>query len=114
MWHRALYVKTYVRSIAAGDVNLPQQHYCATLNIFTYFTVKTNTECIAALPTQQKLGLRERATVLTFSSLAVTLRTARFNIKKFYVVPTLRLCVLYRSQNKQQLLPYKTLRDWFL
>jgi hypothetical protein len=37
-----------------------------------------------------------------------------FNIKKFYVVPTLRLCVLYGSQNKQQLLPYKTLRDWFL
>jgi hypothetical protein len=29
-------------------------------------------------------------------------------------VPTLRLCVLYGSQNKQQLLPYKTLRDWFL
>jgi hypothetical protein len=38
----------------------------------------------------------------------------RFNIKKFHVVPTLRLCVLYGSQNKQQLLPYKTLRDWFL
>jgi hypothetical protein len=29
-------------------------------------------------------------------------------------VPTLLLCVLYGSQNKQQLLPYKTLRDWFL
>jgi hypothetical protein len=26
------------------------------------------------------------------------------------MVPTLRLCVLYGSQNKQQLLPYKTLR----
>jgi hypothetical protein len=36
------------------------------------------------------------------------------NMKKFYVVPTLRLCVLCESQNKQQLLPYKTLRDWFL
>jgi hypothetical protein len=52
--------------------------------------------------------------LLTFYSLAVTLHTIRFNIKKFYVVPTLRLCVLYGSQNKQQLLPYKTLRDWFL
>jgi hypothetical protein len=31
-----------------------------------------------------------------------TLRTNRFNVKKFYVVPTLRLCVLYGSQNKQQ------------
>jgi hypothetical protein len=28
-------------------------------------------------------------------------------------VPTLRLCVLYGSQKKQQLLPYKTLRDGF-
>jgi hypothetical protein len=28
-------------------------------------------------------------------------------------VPTLRICVLYGSQNKQQLLPYKTLRDGF-
>jgi hypothetical protein len=37
------------------------------------------------------------------------LRPTRFNIKKFYVVPTLRLCVLYGAQNKQQLLPYKTL-----
>jgi hypothetical protein len=51
---------------------------------------------------------------LTFQSLAVTLHTTRFNIKKFYMVPTLRLCVLYGSQNKQQLLPYKTLRDWVL
>jgi hypothetical protein len=51
---------------------------------------------------------------LTFQSLAVTLRNTRFNIKKFYVVPTLRSCVLYGSQNKQQLLPYKILRDWFL
>jgi hypothetical protein len=53
-------------------------------------------------------------TILTFESLAVTLHTSRFNIKKFYVVPTLRLCVLYGSQNKQQLLPYKTSRDWLL
>jgi hypothetical protein len=52
--------------------------------------------------------------ILTFKSLAVTLHTTRFNTKKFYVLPTLRLCVLYGSQNKQQLLPYKTLRDWFL
>jgi hypothetical protein len=36
------------------------------------------------------------------------------DIKKFCMVPTLRLCVLYGCQNKQQLLPYNTLRDWFL
>jgi hypothetical protein len=59
-------------------------------------------------------GRSQGQSSLTFYSLAVTLRTSRFNIKKFYVVPTLRLCVLYGSQNKQQLLPYKTLRDWFL
>jgi hypothetical protein len=52
--------------------------------------------------------------ILTFKSLTVTLHMTRFNIKKFYVVPTLCLCVLYGSQNKQQLLPYKTLTDWFL
>jgi hypothetical protein len=35
---------------------------------------------------------------LTFSSLAVTLRTTRFNINKFYVVPTLRLCFVRISE----------------
>jgi hypothetical protein len=43
-----------------------------------------------------------------FLSLAVTLRTTRFSVKKFYAVPTLRLCAFYGSQNKEQLLPYKT------
>jgi hypothetical protein len=52
--------------------------------------------------------------LFNFQSLAVTLHTIRFNIKKFYVLPTLRLCVLNGSQNTQQLLPYKTLRDCFL
>jgi hypothetical protein len=61
--------------------------------------------------TDRSMGGRE---ILTFQSLAVTLHTTRFNIKKFYVVPTLRLCVLYGSQDKQQLLPYKILRDCFL
>jgi hypothetical protein len=42
------------------------------------------------------------------------LDTTGFNIKKFYVMPTLRICVLYGSQNKQQLLPYKALRDCIL
>ena len=27
---------------------------------------------------------------------------------------TLHLCVLYESQNKQQLYPYTALTDWFL
>jgi hypothetical protein len=37
-------------------------------------------------------------------------RYSVFILKKFYVVPTLRLCVLYGSQKKQQLLPYKTFK----
>jgi hypothetical protein len=43
--------------------------------------------------------------------LAVTVRTTRFNIQKFYMVLTLRLCVLYGSENKQRLLPYTTLTN---
>ena len=52
-------------------------------------------------------------TGLTFQSLAVTLRTTRFNIQKFYMLITLHLCVLCGSQNKQQLLPYTALTNWF-
>jgi hypothetical protein len=48
-----------------------------------------------------------------FESLAVTLRTAWFNTKKFYKMLTLRLCVLHGSLNKQVLLPYTVLTDWF-
>ena len=50
---------------------------------------------------------------LTSWSLAITLHTTRFNIKKFYIVLTLRLYVLYGSHNKQRLLPYTMLEDWF-
>jgi hypothetical protein len=42
----------------------------------------------------------EKKTIILLS-LAVTLHTTSFNIEKFYVVSTLRLCVLYGSQNKQ-------------
>jgi hypothetical protein len=52
--------------------------------------------------------------ILTFSRQAVFLCTTRCNIQKFYMLLTMYVCVLYGSQNKQQLLPYKTLRDWFL
>ena len=51
---------------------------------------------------------------LTFYSLAVTLPTTRFNIKKFCLLITLHLCVLYESQSKKQILTYTSLRDWFL
>ena len=47
---------------------------------------------------------------LTFQNLTVNLRTTMFNVK-FYMVFTLRLCVLYASQNKQQHFPYTALTD---
>jgi len=38
-----------------------------------------------------------------------------FNIKRFYMVLTLHLCILYRSQNKVQHLPYVTeYQEYFL
>jgi hypothetical protein len=36
--------------------------------------------------------------VLIFNSLAITLRTTKFNIQKFYMVLALRLCFLRISQ----------------
>jgi hypothetical protein len=49
----------------------------------------------------------EISATLPFGSIAVNLRYPQ-------VVFTLHLCVLYGSQNKQQLLPYTGLTDWFL
>ena len=37
-----------------------------------------------------------------------------FNIQQMYAVPTLYLCVLYLSENKQRLVPLTALTDWFL
>jgi hypothetical protein len=37
--------------------------------------------------------------LLTFNSVAITLRTTRFNVQKFCMVLTLCVCVLYGSHN---------------
>jgi len=37
-----------------------------------------------------------------------------FNIQQLYALPTLYLCVLYLSQNKQRLVPLTPYTDWFL
>jgi hypothetical protein len=50
---------------------------------------------------------------LTFQSHANVLNTTRIITQKFYMVLTLRLCVLYGSHNKQRLLPYTALAEWF-
>jgi hypothetical protein len=49
----------------------------------------------------------------TFQSLAIALLTSGINTQQFHIVLTLSLCVLCGSQNKQRLLPYTTLADWF-
>ena len=38
----------------------------------------------------------------------------QFNIQQLYVLPTLNLCVLYLSENKQRLVPLTAKTDWFL
>ena len=38
----------------------------------------------------------------------------QFNIQQLYVLPTLYLCVLYLSENKQRLVPLTAYTDWFL
>ena len=37
----------------------------------------------------------------------------QFNIQQLYVLPTLYLCVLYLSENKQRLVPLTAKTDWF-
>ena len=43
--------------------------------------------------------------MISFQSLLVTWCTSRFNIQQLYALPTLYLCVLYLSENKQRLVP---------
>ena len=38
----------------------------------------------------------------------------QFYIQQLYVLPTLYLCVLYLSENKQRLVPLTAGTDWFL
>jgi len=39
---------------------------------------------------------------------------SRFNTQQLYILPTLHLCALFLSENKQRFLPYITSLDWFL
>ena len=38
----------------------------------------------------------------------------QFNIQQQYTLPTLYLCVLYLSENKQRFVPLTAYSDWFL
>jgi len=79
------------------------------------FVCKHRTECHPNKTNKFKsAGVILLHAQLTFQSLPVTLRTTKFNIQKFYIVITWNLCVLYGSRNKQLILPFRTLKDWFL
>ena len=51
---------------------------------------------------------------LTYESLRLTLCTTSFSIQKFCVLPTVYLCVLCGSQNKQRLFLYTPITYRFL
>ena len=55
-----------------------------------------------------------RSANLTFKSLRLTLCTTSFNIQKFCVLPTMHLCVLRGSQNKQTIFLYTAITYRFL
>jgi len=38
----------------------------------------------------------------------------QFNIQQLYALPTLYLCFLYLSENKERLVPLTAQTDWFL
>ena len=42
------------------------------------------------------------------------MRQQQFNIQQLYALPTLYLCVLYLSENKQRLVQLTSYPDWFL
>ena len=57
-----------------------------------------------------------RSTSISFNILKTTghVMYQQFNIQQLYVLPTLYLCVLYFSENKQRIVPLTAQTDWFL
>ena len=72
-----------------------------TLLVENIYNIKSNTDPLLVA-------------IKNLLKLAVTLRSTRFNIQQFYMVLTLRLCILYGFQNKLQLLPYRSSTDLFI
>jgi len=52
--------------------------------------------------TSVRISYKFISTILTFESIRLTLCTNNFNIQKFCVLPTMHLCVLRGSPNKQR------------
>ena len=56
----------------------------------------------------------ESLNTLTFLKPTGHVMHQQFNIQQLYVLPTLYLCVLYLSENKQRLVPLTAYTNWFL
>ena len=52
--------------------------------------------------------------LLKLKKKTVILSVTKFDITKLQFLPTVYLCVLCGSENKQRLIPYTALADWFL
>jgi hypothetical protein len=72
MHNRSVYIKTYIRFISTVDINLPLEHFCATIIIFTQLIVtcswRTHTELIVDFPLKQ--WERERSRTLRYTYIA--------------------------------------------
>ena len=53
-------------------------------------------------------------TLFTFEAYWLRDAPIALTIQQLYALPTLYLCVLYLSQNKQRLVPLTAQTDWFL
>ena len=77
--------------------------------------------CISLTKFQKQLFLCEEGTsfLVLFTRINLLKPTGhvmhqQFNIQQLYVLPTLYLCVLHLSENKQRLVPLTAETDWFL
>jgi hypothetical protein len=73
-----------------------------------YRTYATPGICHSILMTVWYAGrneMRKAINVLTFLKPTGHVMQHRFNVQQLYALPTLYLCVLYLSENKQRLVP---------
>jgi len=61
-----------------------------------------------------RYGLNLRVTYINPSKPSGHYMYHQFDTQQFYVLPTVYLCILSESQNKQRLFPYAALTEWFL
>ena len=82
---------------------------CGVLCWLQTVTVKLSLATFIHLP-----QFKTNCKLVNFYCLLVTWWTNKFNIQQLYALPTLYLCVLYLSENKQWLAPLTSYTDWFI